>query len=192
MLPSREVGPVRSLAPWQDRAVRSEDEVTGGPIRPGEGGEATTSGAGTDHAVETDLVAGEVAQHTTGAVMLSFGAVHPGRERLAVEMFTEVSRFLGEVLADGVIESFKPFFYDGGTVGDTTGFFLLEGQREALDGLRRRRDFQRLVLRAGAATAYVRVHALVAGTEAGRMVNFYRSVREELGLLSPVTSEPGT
>ena len=46
------------------------------------------------------------------------------------------------------------------------------------------RDAQeRLLLRAGAATANVRLHALVAGTEAGRMVNLYRAVREELGLL---------
>lgn len=172
--------------------VPGEDDVTGGPIRPGEGGEATGLGPVTEAAVEAGPVGGEVdTPHTTGAVMLSFGAVHPGREGLAVEAFTEVSRFFGEVLADGVIESFEPFFYDGGAVGDTIGFFLVAGRREALDGLRRRHDFQRLVLRAGAATADVRVHALVAGREAGRMVNLYRSVREELGLLPPAAPGPG-
>lgn len=160
------------------------EDVTGGPIRPGEGGEATTLDLQTERAVEEGRAGGDLdTLHETGAVMLSFGAVHPGRERLAVEAFTEVSRFLGEVLADGVIESFKPYFYDGGTVGDTAGFFLIGGRREALDELRGRDDFQRLVLRAGAATAGVRVHALIAGSAAGRMVNLYRSVRQELGLL---------
>ena len=160
------------------------DDVTGGPIRPGEGGEGTTLDPGTERAVEEGRAGGDLdTSHRTGAVMLSFGSVHPGRERLAVETFTEVSRFLGEVLADGVIESFTPYFYEGGSIGDTIGFFLLEGQQEALDALRRRDDFQRLVARAGAATANVRVAGLIAGSAAGRMVNLYRSVREELGLL---------
>ena len=160
-------------------------DVTGGPIRPGEGGEATTLDPQAEQAVEEGRAGGDQdTSHRTGAMMLSFGAVHPGREALAVETFTEVSRFLGEVLADGVIESFSPYFYDGGAVDGTAGFFLLAGQQEHLDALRRREDFRRLVLRAGAATAGVRVHQLVAGSAAGRMVNLYRSVREELGLLS--------
>ena len=41
----------------------------------------------------------------------------------------------------------------------------------------------RQVLRAGAATANVRVQTLIAGSEAGRLVNLYRDVRKELGLL---------
>jgi hypothetical protein len=40
-----------------------------------------------------------------------------------------------------------------------------------------------LVLRAGAATANVRVHTLLAGSDAGRLVNLYREVRAGLGLL---------
>ena len=164
--------------------MRDGEDVTGGPIRRGEGGEATTLDRQTERAVEEGRAGGDQdAPHRTGALMLAFGAVHPGRERLAVDTFTEVSRFLGEVLADGVIESFSPYFFDGGVVDGTAGFFLLGGQQEQLDALRRREDFQRMVLRAGAATAGVRVHQLIAGSAAGRMVNLYRSVREELGLL---------
>ena len=165
--------------------MSDSEDVTGGPIRPGEGGEATTLDRETEEAVEEGRAGGDLDTfHETAAVMLSFGAVHPGREALAVDTFTEVSRFLGEVLADGVIDSFKPYFYDGGTVGGSAGFFLIGGHQEALDGLRRREDFRRLVLRAGAATSGVHVHPLVAGSAAGRMVNLYRSVREELGLLA--------
>jgi hypothetical protein len=115
--------------------------------------------------------------------MVSFGAVHPGRERLAVDTFTELSRFFGERLSAGELTSFQPFFYSGGAVGGTTGFFLIEGHRDTLDGLRHRADFARLLLRAGAATTNVRVDPLIAGPEAGRLVNLYREVRDELGLL---------
>ena len=115
--------------------------------------------------------------------MVSFGAVHPGRERLAVDTFTELSRFFGERLSDGDLTSFQPFFYGGGAVGGTVGFFLLEGHRDRLDAMRDDERFGRLLLRAGAATANVRVDPLVAGPEAGRLVNLYREVRDELGLL---------
>ena len=115
--------------------------------------------------------------------MLSFGAVHIGREALAVTTFTEVSRFLGALLGDDVISGFSPYFFADGQLSGMSGFFLIEGRRERLDELRRDPRFQRLLLRAGAATANVGVHTLVAGTEAGRLVNLFRAVRDELGLL---------
>lgn len=121
--------------------------------------------------------------HIDGALMVSFGAAHPGRERLAVDTFTELSRFLGERLSEGDVATFQPFFFGDGAVRGAVGFFLVEGRRDALDGLRRREDFVRLLVRAGAASADVRVDSLVAGSEAGRLVNLYREVRDELGLL---------
>ena len=114
-------------------------------------------------------------EHVTGALMLSFGAVHIGREALAVEMFTEVSRYLGRLLADEAITAFSPFFFADGQLGGMSGFFLVEGRRDV--------SFQQLILRTGAATANVGVHPLIAGTEAGRLVNLFRSVRRDLGLI---------
>jgi hypothetical protein len=123
------------------------------------------------------------APHLDGALMVSFGAVHPGREALAVESFTELSRYFGERLSDGSIRSFQPFFYTDGAVNGRIVFFLLEGRRDLLDELRRRDTFVRLLLKAGAGTNGVWVDTLTAGSEAGRLVNLYREVRGELGLL---------
>jgi hypothetical protein len=121
--------------------------------------------------------------HIDGAVMISFGAVQTGREALAVDTFVELSRYLGQLLTDGVIAEFQPFFFADGQLGDVSGFFLVEGQRAKLDDLRRHEDFMRQILRASAATENVRVHTLVAGSDAGRLVNLYREVRAELGLI---------
>src|SRR5579884_1733390 len=115
--------------------------------------------------------------------MISFGAVHPGREKLAIEMFTELSRYLGQLLADEVITSFKPYFFADGLMGDVLGFFMIEGRRASLDDVRRHEEFLTIMLRAGAATANVRVHTMVAGSEAGRLVNLYAEVRRDLGLI---------
>ena len=52
--------------------------------------------------------------HVDGALMISFGAVHVGREALAVDQFTELSRYLGRLLAEGAISGFRPYFFADG------------------------------------------------------------------------------
>lgn len=121
--------------------------------------------------------------HVDGALLVSWGAVHPGREQLALDTFTSLSKFFGEQLSEGAITSFQPFFYADGAVRGSTGFFLIEGRRTSLDELRRSPTFVRLQLQAGAAASDVRVDTLIAGPEAGRLANLYREVRSELGLL---------
>ena len=121
--------------------------------------------------------------HVDGALMISFGAVQAGREALAVDLFTELSRYLGALLGDDVISGFSPYFFADGQMGDVVGFFLVRGRREALDELRRSESFLRMTLRAGAAVQHVRAHTLVAGSQAGRMVNLYADVRRDLGLI---------
>jgi hypothetical protein len=132
---------------------------------------------------EDDVVPVEADPSVDGALMLSFGAVVPGRERLAVDLFVEVGRYLGRLMDGGVVSTFRPYFFADGQQGDVSGFFLLEGDREELDALRRDEEFVTMLLRAGAATANVRVHTLLAGSDAGRLVNLYREVRADLGLL---------
>lgn len=132
---------------------------------------------------DDDLVEYPAHAPIDGALMVSFGAVHAGREALAVELFTELSRYLGKLLADQEVSGFRPFFFADGMMGDVLGFFLIEGRRDALDRLRREEEFVRMMLRAGAATQNVRVHTLMAGSQAGRLVRLYGEVRSELGLI---------
>jgi hypothetical protein len=120
--------------------------------------------------------------HVDGALLVSLGAPLIGREHLADAVFTELSRFLGQQLSDGDLTSFQPFFFADGPVGGIVGFFLLEGRREVLDGLQREEAFVRLLLKVRAAYADVRVDTLLAGPDAGRMVNLAREVHGELGL----------
>ena len=93
--------------------------------------------------------------HVDGALMISFGAVHPGREALAVDTFVELSRYLGQLLTNGVIAEFQPFFFADGQLGDVSGFFMVEGQRAKLDDLRRDEAFVRQMLRAKIGRAHV-------------------------------------
>lgn len=151
-------------------------------IGKGEGGE----GAVNDPDVPFDDDVPETSDppvHVSGMLMISFGAVQPGREALAIDQFTEFSRFLGHVLAHDQITAFKPAFFADGQLGDVVGFFLVEGHREQLDALRRSREFVEPVLRLGGGFQHVRVQTLVAGTEAGRLVHMFQQANADLGLL---------
>jgi hypothetical protein len=121
--------------------------------------------------------------HVDGALMISFGAVIPGREGAAVDSFTRLSRYLGRLLSDEAISRFQPFFFADGLEGDVRGFFLLEGRRERLDQLRRESEFVHELMVTGGGVANLRCHTLIAGSEAGRLVNLYRAVRAEMGFL---------
>ena len=122
-------------------------------------------------------------EHVSGALMLSFGEIHPGRENAAVAAFREMARYFGRLLSEGVITEFKPYFFADGPLGDVLGFFIVEGRREKLDELRRDEEFRRVHLRMGATSEHVRVNTMAAGSAAGRLANLYRDVRVELGLL---------
>ena len=122
-------------------------------------------------------------EHVDGALMLSFGEIHPGREAVAIEAFRQFAQFFGRLLSNGEITEFKPYFFADGPLGDMLGFFIVEGRRDRLDALRREEDFRRAHLRMGAASANVRVNTMAAGSQAGRLANLFADVRRELGLL---------
>ena len=149
----------------------------------GEGGEGSLDDPDVPYPDDVPVDPEDPPEHIDGMLMIAFGRVQPGRETLAIDTFTELSRFLGKQVAEGVITAFKPCFYADGQEGGSIGFFLVEGHREDLDALRRQGEFVQLLLKLGAATTQVGVHTLIAGTQAGRLVHLYQQLHAEIGLL---------
>jgi len=134
--------------------------------------------------VDEDLEPVARPEHINAALMLSFGGVQPGREALAGDVYQEVYRFLGRVLAEGRIQRFKPYFFADGQLFDMIGFFLLEAHdRAELLALRQDEEFERLLAKAAAVTQTLRMSILNSGAAAGRVLNLHQTVREELGLV---------
>ena len=59
-----------------------------------------------------------------------------GREQQAMQLFQKVIEFYGQLQAEGRIESFEPVIL-AAHGGDLNGFFLLRGDAEKLDEVRR-------------------------------------------------------
>ena len=61
--------------------------------------------------------------------LVRWGRVVPGREEKAVELFTEVTKYYGELMASGYLTYFEPFFYLSGDGEIDNGFFVLKGPK---------------------------------------------------------------
>jgi hypothetical protein len=80
-------------------------------------------------------------------LFLGWGQVVRGREQLALEVFQESVGYYQKLQEDGRIERYEGYLLDPHG-GELAGFFLIYGERSALDQLRATSDFQRLIGRA--------------------------------------------
>ncbi len=103
------------------------------------------------------------------AIFIGFGTPVRGREEKATGVFMEAAQYYSELQAKGEIEGFEPFFLTPHG-GDLTGFFLIRGEREKLDAVKRSEEFQRLIRRAGTIIDHLGVVDALAGAEVQRFV----------------------
>jgi hypothetical protein len=79
-------------------------------------------------------------------LFIGFGFPVRGRERQAVNVFSESVEYYSRLQKEGEIESFEPILLEphGGELG---GFFLLRGDQDKLAHVRVSQEFERLMLR---------------------------------------------
>src|SRR5258708_40371520 len=83
----------------------------------------------------------------TGALMIGWGPVVPGREQKSLLVFNEAIQYYTRLQQEGTIESFEPVALEPHG-GDLQGFVLGRGDREKLNALRTSEEFVRLNNRA--------------------------------------------
>ena len=114
------------------------------------------------------------------ALFIGWGEVVRGRESKSLEVFNEALQYYGGLQSDGVIESIDAWFL-GPHGGDLAGFFLLRGERERLDEVQRRPEFERLLTRAGMIVDRIGVVNAYTGEALGRLVAHFQEASAELG-----------
>ncbi len=83
------------------------------------------------------------------AIFMGFGPLARGREREALELFSDAVQIYSDLQQRGEIESFEPVLLQPHG-GDLRGFVLIRGETEQLDRIRNEEQFQRISARAAA------------------------------------------
>lgn len=113
-------------------------------------------------------------------LVVHFGGVFPGKEKAALEVFTETSKLYGDKLADGTFTTFEPFFYETGDIGERLGFWLIKGPEEKILGFVDSKESLRLRAKVGQICGHLRFDFVYTGERVLEQVNIFSTVAEEL------------
>jgi hypothetical protein len=113
------------------------------------------------------------------AIFLGWGQVVRGREQLALEVFREATEYWSKLQQDGRIESFRPFLLRPHG-GDLAGFWLIHGERAALDEMQSSDEFARLLARSGAIVDNLGVTSAVTDEALGSQMGIFGEVAQGL------------
>ena len=113
------------------------------------------------------------------AIFVGWGQVVRGREQLALEVFQEAVSYYGELQAQGQIERFDAYLLDPHG-GDLAGFFLIHGERSALDTVRSSTEFHRLLVRAGSVIDNLGLVSAYSGDALGQQMALFGEISQEL------------
>lgn len=113
------------------------------------------------------------------ALFLGWGQVVRGREQLALQVFQEAVGYYGKLQEDGQIESFEAYLLEPHG-GDLAGFFLVHGERSALDAVRSSEEFGRLLVRAGSVIDKLGLVSAHSGDALGQQMALFGEIAQEL------------
>ena len=113
------------------------------------------------------------------ALFLGWGQVVRGREQFALQVFQEAVGYYGKLQEDGQIESFEAYLLDPHG-GDLAGFFLIHGERAALDAVRSSEEFHRLLVRAGSVINNLGLVGAYGGDALGHQMALFGEMAQEL------------
>lgn len=113
------------------------------------------------------------------ALFLGWGQVVRGREQLALQVFQEAVGYYGKLQEEGQIERFDAYLLDPHG-GDLAGFFLIHGERSALDAVKSSAEFRRLLVRAGSVIDNLGLVGAHAGDALGQQMMLFGEMAQEL------------
>jgi hypothetical protein len=113
------------------------------------------------------------------ALFLGWGQVVRGREQLALQVFQEAVSYYSKLQEEGQIERYDAYLLDPHG-GDLAGFFLIHGERSALDAVRSSPEFHRLLVRAGSVIDNLGLVSAYSGDALGQQMARFGEVAQEL------------
>ena len=112
-------------------------------------------------------------------LFIGWGAVVPGREQKALQVFNEGVAYWQRLQEQGAIESFEAVTLEPHG-GELVGFVLIRGEREKLEQVRYSDEFLRLNARAGLVVTNFGVVAGFSGEALTRQFTTFQEQAAEL------------
>jgi len=98
---------------------------------------------------------------------------------LALQVFQEAVGYYAKLQEEGQIERFDAYLLDPHG-GDLAGFFLIHGERAALDAVKSSAEFRRLLVRAGSVIDNLGLVGAHAGDALGQQMALFGEMAQEL------------
>lgn len=115
-------------------------------------------------------------------VLIRYGRIVPGREELAVDLFTEAVEFFGEKLSEGAITFFEPFMFRTADYEAETGFMLFKGPAEKIYTLMDEEAYLHLITKATLVVEHFKVDLLTVDDRIQAQLERFSKVRTELAV----------
>jgi hypothetical protein len=115
-------------------------------------------------------------------LIIRYGAIVPGRETQAIELFDEATRYYEGKVADKVLTYFEPFFFMTSDYQEETGFFILKGPATEVFKLMEEEKYRWLLQKAGLLVEHLHVDYLTVGEGVREQLERFAKVRVDLGI----------
>jgi hypothetical protein len=114
------------------------------------------------------------------ALCTVWGDPVPGREKQALDVYSDVVQYWARLQQEGKIEHFDITVLTP-TGGDVTGFLVVRGTAEQIDSVRRTKEYQQLLTRVQLAVSHLRVNDAYVDEGLAQIMGQYQEVVEQAG-----------
>jgi hypothetical protein len=115
-------------------------------------------------------------------LFIRYGKLVPGREKEAIDLFTEASKYYEGKVKEGVLTYFEPFFLRTSDFEEETGFFILKGPAPEIFKLMEDERYLWLTMKAQYVVEHFRADILTVGEEIYQQLERANKVRVELAV----------
>ena len=115
-------------------------------------------------------------------LIIRYGAIVPGRETQAIELFEEAWKYYEEKVTNKELTYFEPFFFMTSDVQEETGFFILKGPAPEVFKLMEEEKYRSFLTKAALLVEHVRVDYLTVGVGITEQLERFAKVRVDLGI----------
>lgn len=113
-------------------------------------------------------------------IRIKWGKLVPGREKQAIDLFTDVMTFFGKKMADDKITYFEPFFVRTADFDVETGFMIFKGPVDPVSKILEEEEYLTLLDRAYYVVEHLQVDYLLVGEGINKQLERSAKVRELL------------